>query len=111
MQVIIASDNQSTRGAIAMLVRVQPDLELVGEVDDLADLLVKIKAAQTPLVLLDWDAFGHPMETLAVMQQHLGELPSIIALSVREEMRTDVHAAGIRQRGEQHADHYRCRWQ
>ena len=40
MRIIVASDNKSTRDAIAMLVRVQPDLELAGEVDDIADLLV-----------------------------------------------------------------------
>ena len=96
MQIIVASDNRSTRAAIAMLVRVQPDLELAGEVDDIADLVAKIKATQAPLVVLDWDALGQRIETLMDLLQLFEEPPSIIALSVREEARADVHSAGIR---------------
>ena len=79
-----------------MLVGVQPDLELAGQVDDIADLLAKIKATEAPLVILDWEAFGQRIGTLMDLLQLFDEPPSIIALSVREEARADVHSAGIR---------------
>jgi len=95
MQIIVASDNKSTRDAIAMLVRVQPDLELAGEVDDIADLLAKIKATESPLVVLDWDALGQRIDTLMDLLQPFEERPVIVALSVREDARADAVAAGI----------------
>ena len=95
MQIIVASDNKSTREAIAMLLRVQPDLELAGEADDIAELLAKIKATQSPLVVLDWDALGRRIDTLMDLLQLFEKPPSIVALSVREDVRHDALAAGI----------------
>ncbi len=95
MRIIVASDNKSTRDAIAMLIRVQPDLELAGEVDDIAELSAKIKATELPLVVLDWDTLGHRIDTLMDLLQLLGERPSIVALSVREEAQADALLAGI----------------
>ena len=82
MRIIVASDNKSTRDAIAMLVRVQPDLELAGEVDDIVDLLAKIKATESPLVVFDWDALGQRIDTLMDLLELVQEPPSIVALSV-----------------------------
>ncbi len=95
MQIIVASDNKSIRDAIGMLVRVQPDLELVGVVEDIAELLVKIKDTGAPRVVLDWDALGQRVDTLLDLLQLFEEPPSLVALSVREEARADVHSAGI----------------
>ena len=95
MQIIVASDNKSTRDAIAMLVRVQPDLELAGEVDDIADPLATTKATQSPVVVLDWDALGEPTETLMDSLQLFEEPRTIVALSVREDARADAVSAGI----------------
>ena len=95
MQIIVASDNKSTRDAIAMLIRVQPDLVLAGEVGDIADLLAKIKAAESPLVVLDWDALGQRIDTLMDLLQLFDQPPAIVALSVREAARKDVLSAGI----------------
>jgi DNA-binding NarL/FixJ family response regulator len=95
MQIIVASDNKSTCDAIAMLVRVQPDLELAGKVDDIAELLAKIKATQAPLVVFDWDALGERIDTLMDLLQLFEEPPVIVALGVREGARADAAAAGI----------------
>jgi DNA-binding NarL/FixJ family response regulator len=77
------------------LVRVQPDLELVGEADDIADLLAKIKATYSPLVVFDWDALGQRINTLMDLLQLFEDPPAIVALSVREDARADALAAGI----------------
>ena len=95
MRIIVASDSKSTRDAIGMLVRVQPDLELVGEVEDIAELLVKIKATGAPLVVLDWDVLGQRIDMLLDLLQFFEEPPLIVALSVREEARADALSAGI----------------
>ena len=71
MRIIVASDNKSTRDAIGMLVRVQPDLELAGEADDLAELLAQIKATESSLVVFDWDTLGHRTDTLMDLARSL----------------------------------------
>ena len=95
MRIIIASDDKSTRDAISLLVRVQPDLEVAGEADDIADLLSKIKATESPLVVLDWDALGQRIETLMDLLELFDEPPAIVAMSVRDEARADATSAGI----------------
>ena len=85
MHIIVASDNKSTRDAIAMLIRAQPDLELAGEAGDIADLLAKIKATESPLVVLDWDVLGQRIDTLMDLLQLFDQPPAIVALSVRED--------------------------
>ena len=95
MHIIVASDNKSTRDAIAMLIRAQPDLELAGEAGDIADLLAKIKATESPLVILDWDVLGQRIDTLMDLLQLFDQPPAIVAFSVRETAREDAVAAGI----------------
>ena len=95
MRIIVASDNKSTRDAIAMLVRVQPDLELAGEAGDLADLLVQVKATESPLVVFDWDALGERIDTLMDLLELFEEPPAIVALSVNDDARGDALLAGI----------------
>ena len=79
MHIIVASDNKSTRDAIAMLIRAQPDLELAGEAGDIADLLAKIKATKSPLVVLDWDVLGQRIDTLMDRLQLFDQAPAIVA--------------------------------
>jgi DNA-binding NarL/FixJ family response regulator len=95
MRIIVASDNKSTRDAIAMLVRVQPDLELAGEAGDIAELLAQIKATESPLVVFDWDALGQRIDTLMDLLELFHEPPAIVALSVNEGARADALSAGI----------------
>jgi DNA-binding NarL/FixJ family response regulator len=95
MRIIVASDNKSTRDAIAMLIRVQSDLELAGEADDIADLLAQIKATKSPLVVFDWDALGQRIDTLMDLLQLFEKPPAIVALSVHENARADALSAGI----------------
>ena len=95
MRIIVASDNKSTRDAIAMLVRAQPDLDLAGEAGDIADLLAQIKATESPLVVFDWDALGQRVDTLMDLLELFDEAPAIVALSVHEDARTDALTAGI----------------
>ena len=95
MRIIVASDNKSTRDAIAMLVRAQPDLELAGEAGDIADLLAQIKATESPLVVLDWDALGQRIDMLMDLLQLFEDPPAIVALSVHDDARAAALSAGI----------------
>ena len=93
MRIIVASDNKSTRDAIGMLIRVQSDLELVGEVEDIAELLSKIKSTGAPLVVLDWEVLGQRIDMLLDLLELFDDPPAIVALSVHEQARAD--AAGV----------------
>jgi two-component system response regulator DesR len=95
LRIIVASDNKSTRDAIAMLVRAQPDLELAGEAGDIADLLAQIKATGSPMVVLDWDALGRRIDTLMDLLQLFEDPPAIVALSVHDDARAAALSAGI----------------
>ena len=95
MRIIVASDNKSTRDAIGMLVRVQPDLELAGEADDLAELLAQIKATDSSLVVFDWDTLGHRIDTLMDLPELFQGPPAIVVLSVKEGARAAALSAGI----------------
>ena len=57
-----------------MLIRPQPDLELVGEAGGIADLLAKIKATESPLVILEWDVLGQRIDTLMDLLRSADEI-------------------------------------
>jgi DNA-binding NarL/FixJ family response regulator len=95
MRIVVASEEDSTRAAIGMLIAAQPDLELVGEVGDIADLLLVIKTKQPDLVVLDWDDLRSRIETLQQLLELFDEPPMIVALSVHEEARAAVFDSGV----------------
>ena len=103
MRIVIASEESSTRAAIGMLIAAQPDFELVGEVADIADLLLTVKSKAPDLVVLDWDVPGTRIDTLQSLLELFDEPPLIVALSVHEKARTaalDYGVAGFAFKGD-----------
>ena len=94
MRIVVASEDRSASAAIGMLVDAQPDLKLVGNVSDIADLLVKVKVERPQLVVLDWEMLGQRIKTLVDLLELFDEPPSIVALSVHEELRDLALASG-----------------
>lgn len=78
-----------------MLITAQPDLALVGDVGDMADLLRVIETKQPDLVVLDWDDFRSRIETAQQLLELFDEPPMIVALSVHENARTAVFDSGV----------------
>ncbi len=95
MRIVIASEESSTRAAIGMLIAAQPDLEIVGEVADIADLVVSVKSEQPDLVVLDWEVLGKRIDTLQSLLELFAEPPLIVALSVHEGARTAALDSGV----------------
>jgi DNA-binding NarL/FixJ family response regulator len=95
MRIVVASEERSTRSAIGMLIGAQSDMELAGDVADIADLLANIKAEQPELIVLDWDMLGPRIETLLNLLELFDDPPGIVALSVHEESREAALAAGV----------------
>ena len=95
MRIVVASEEESTRSAIGMLIAAQPDLKLVGDVGDVADLLLVIKTKQPHLVVLDWDDLAGRIETLQQLLELFDDPPLIVALSVHEEARAAVFDSGV----------------
>ena len=78
-----------------MLIAAQPDFELVGEVADIADLLLTVKSKSPDLVVLDWDVLGKRIDTLQSLLELFDEPPLIVALSVHEKARTAALDSGV----------------
>lgn len=98
MRVLLADDQDGLRSALRLVLAQEPDLELVGEVTDVAALVDKADALQPDLVLLDWDLPellepGAGRRLLATLLQRHPHL-RVIALSGRPERSRSALAAG-----------------
>lgn len=96
MRVVVASEEESFRSSVALLIEVQSDLELVADATNFADLLTKTKSSHPELIVLDWDALGDKIELLFTLFDFIAEEPpAIIALSVNEDAKEEILASGI----------------
>jgi DNA-binding NarL/FixJ family response regulator len=57
--------------------------------------VARIKATESSLVVFDWDALGHRIDTLMDLLQLFDEPPAIVALSVHDDARAAALSAGI----------------
>ena len=55
MRVLLADDQKELRSAMRLLLEQEPDMELVGEVTEVIDLIEEVGAALPDLLLLDWE--------------------------------------------------------
>ena len=94
-RVVVASEDRSASAAIGMLIDAQPDLELAGDVSDIADLLANIKTQKPELIVLDWEMLGQRIETLVDLLELFDKPPAIVALSVHEDLRDAALASGV----------------
>ena len=95
MRIVVASEDRSAGAAIGMLIDAQSDLELAGDVSEIGELLVKIKAQRPELVVLDWEMLGQRIDTLVDLLELFDEPPMIVALSVHENLRDAALASGV----------------
>jgi len=95
MRIVVASEDRSAGAAIGMLIGAQSDLELAGDVSEIGELLVNIKAQRPDLVVLDWEMLGQRIDTLLDLLELFDEPPMIVALSVHEDLRDAALASGI----------------
>lgn len=98
MRVLLADDQKELRSAMRLLLEQEPDTTLVGEVTEVAALVVEVTAASPDLLLLDWelpelkgaDAGKRLLQSLHGKHPHL----LVIVLSGRPECGRAALAAG-----------------
>jgi DNA-binding NarL/FixJ family response regulator len=94
MQILLADDQSKVRSALRLLLRQQPDVNILGEAVDAQGLLDWVSAVCPDVVLLDWELPGlHGSDALSILQTRCPNL-KIIALSGRPEAREAALAAG-----------------
>jgi DNA-binding NarL/FixJ family response regulator len=55
MRVLLADDQENVRSALRLVIDQVPDFEIIGEVTDPDQLLLKIEEGKPDLLLLDWE--------------------------------------------------------
>lgn len=85
MRVALADDETSVRSALALLLRQEPDFEIVSETADATGLLAAVVLTAPDLLLLDWELPGLPMKQLVRLLRYEQPLMKVIAMSSRPE--------------------------
>ncbi len=93
MRIVLADHQSKVRFALHMLLRRQPGLEVVGEADNVENLLARVASARPDLLLLHWRLGEEMPQLLATLKRDYPEL-KIIVLSVQLEARPHALAAG-----------------
>ena len=95
LRILVADRHPSTRSALRMLLRQQPDLDLAGEAADMAEVLGQIKVHNPDIVILHWEIVGQRLEMLLDLLELFEHPPAIVGLSVHEEDESTAKAAGL----------------
>ena len=93
MRIFVADPQARVRFALRVLLERQPDVEVVGEVAGLQDLLSHAALPCADVILLDWDLVG-PGGGLLLSLRHDHPSLGVIVLSGRPEAREAAMSAG-----------------
>lgn len=98
MRVLLADDQDELRSALRLVLAQEPNMELVGEVTDVAALPDTVASLSPDLLLLDWDLRdlaqpGAGQRLLALLLQSHPHL-HVIVLGGRPEKSRSALAAG-----------------
>ena len=95
MEILLADAQPQVRSALRLLLELEPEVTVVGEVTDANDLLNSIQNTRPDLLLLDWELPGlNDKNLVPVLRQGCPHL-SIIALSGYFETRQRALSAGV----------------
>jgi two-component system response regulator DesR len=94
MRVLLADDNRKVRFALAALLHRRPEIAIVGEANDLTQVLALLPAAKPDLLLIDWQLPGlAEAGSVPALRERHPEL-MIVALSGRPELGHEALALG-----------------
>jgi len=94
MKVLIAEDQVKVRFGLHILLKQQPDLQVVGEAIDRETLENLVRSMQPNLILLDWNLPGITLREIIPLLKEACPGVHIITLSERQECRKAVMEAG-----------------
>lgn len=95
MQILLADDQPQVRSALRLLLELEPEFKIVGEVDDASDLLNSVEANNPDLLFLDWELPGFSQDSFLPRLRRNRPGLSIIALSGHFEARQVALNAGV----------------
>lgn len=94
MRILLADDRPKLRFGLKLLLKREPDFNIIGEATDAESLWDKLETLQPDLLLLDWELPGlNPADTVSRLRAILPRL-KVIALSGRLEARQIALVAG-----------------
>lgn len=94
MRVLIADEKQKIRFALRLLLEREPGLSVVGEAEDLENLIAQIEAFHPDMVLLDWELPNINGENALHSMRKVYPNVDVIVLSGRPEAKKAALAAG-----------------
>lgn len=94
MRVLLADVQPKVRSALQLLLNHEPDVRVVGDVDDAENLLTQILSAHPDLILVDWGLPGlSAIGSLPALRKDNPNL-KVIVMSGRPEERQQALTAG-----------------
>ena len=85
MRVLLADNHPQIRWALRTVIREQPGLLLVGEIERAEDLLSQVRALKPDLILLDWELLGREEDKMIADLRRIEPKAKVIILSRRPE--------------------------
>jgi DNA-binding NarL/FixJ family response regulator len=85
MRVLVADSDPRVRTALHMLLKVEPELAIIGESTNASCLLAKAEELEPDLVLLDWELPGNSITALIERLRKAESPCRVIVLSRRPE--------------------------
>jgi DNA-binding NarL/FixJ family response regulator len=94
MRVLLADDQPQVRSALRLLLEQESDIQVVDEVSNVEELLVRTETSVPDVLLLDWELPGLPAPGLLTALRQGHPCLRIIALSGKWGARRSALAAG-----------------
>ena len=85
MQIILADHHPQSLWALKTLLQEKPEFEIVGEVDNAADLLALAEQCPTELALVDWELPGQPIEEVIDRLHGISPRPIVVVMGSKPE--------------------------
>ncbi len=94
MRVLLADDEAKVLSALRLLLEQQPELAVIGEAPDSAQVLAQAAVRRPDVVFMDWELPGMPARDLLCALHEAAPGVRVIALSGRPEARAAAVKAG-----------------
>lgn len=95
MRVLLADDQIDIRSGLRILLEQEQGVCIVGEVENIGELLMQTQNLQPDMVLLDWELCNLRIAGIVPMLRFLCPKVNIVALSVRHESLSESLSAGV----------------